>query len=82
MEREERVCRECSVDEIEDTLPLNDFLPCVEQSAATFDGRTRELIDGFEEMETESKTASILDYAYKDLKTANYCMPCGGNDFE
>jgi hypothetical protein len=29
--------------------------------------RARELFDDFEEMEIESKTASILDHACKDL---------------
>ena len=40
--------------------------------------RARELIDGFEEMEIESKTASILDHVCKDLKTAKllYFMWC------
>ena len=39
----------------------------------------RELtIDDFEEMEIESKTASILEHACKDLKTAKllYAMWC------
>ena len=38
----------------------------------------RELIDDFEEMEIESKTASILEHACKNLKTAKllYAMWC------
>ena len=38
----------------------------------------RELIDDFEEMEIESKTASILGHACKDLKTSKllYVVCC------
>ena len=59
-------------------MPLDNFLPCVEQSAPTLIERARELTDDFEEMEIESKTASILDHVCKDLKTAKllYAVWC------
>ena len=76
--REERVCRECSVDEIEDTCHWMISCPAWSNLRQPLIECARKLIDDFEEMEIDSKTASILDHACKDLKTAKllYAMWC------
>ena len=79
VEREERVCRECSVDEIEDTCHWMISCPAWSNQRQPLIERARELIDYFEEMEIESKTASILDpcmQRFKDCQTIMYAMWC------
>ena len=78
LEREERVCRECSNGTIEDTCHWMMTCPTWGNLRQPLIERVRQVIDDFEEMETESKTVSILDNACKDLKTAKllYVMWC------